>query len=183
MHVGEVINKLRRETKMTLAELSRRSGVALATLSRIENAKMTGTLESHIKICEALEITLPELYKNIHPVKKAIEIHTKRAPTDVFVHDKRSSSEMLASKVLNRKMMPILIKINRSGSTHKEETKTGVEKFVYVLDGKVEANIGDEKYNLSKGDTLYFESSIPHHFKNTGGGESRLVCVSSPPTL
>ena len=183
MHVGEIIHRLRKEKKMTLLELSRKSGVALATLSRIENGRMTGTLESHMRICEALETALPDFYKNLSPAKKTIEVQTKKTRTDVFVHDKRSSSEMLASKAMNKKMMPILIKINKGGSTHKEETKTGVEKFIYVLDGKIEANIGEEKYNLTKGDTLYFESSIPHYFKNTGTGESRLISVTSPPML
>jgi quercetin dioxygenase-like cupin family protein len=52
-----------------------------------------------------------------------------------------------------------------------------------VLDGKVEANIGSNKYDLAKGDTLYFESSIPHHFRNIGAGETRVVSVTTPPAL
>lgn len=183
MHVGEIIHRLRKEKELTLLELSEKSGVALATLSRIENGKMTGTLESHMNICKALEITLPELYKDLSASKKTLEIRSRKEHADVFVHDKNSSAEMLASKVLNKKMMPILIKIAEGGSTHKEETKSGVEKFVYVLDGKVEANIGEETYNLTRGDTLYFESSLPHQFKNTGKGESRLICVISPPLV
>jgi len=183
MHVGETIHRLRKERKMTLLELSQKSGVALATLSRVENGKMTGTLDSHMRISEALQINLPDLYKELTLSKKAIEVQTKKARTDVFVHDRSSSSEMLAPKVLNKKMMPILIKINKGGSTHKEETKVGVEKFVYVLDGRIEANIGEEKYNLTRGDTLYFESSLPHHFKNIGAAESRLISVVCPPTL
>lgn len=183
MHVGEIINRLRKDREMTLAELSDKSRVALATLSRIENGRMTGTLESHMNIAKAFEITLPELYKDLPSSKKTVEAQTKDTARDVFVYKKDSSSEMLASKVMDKKMMPILIKINKAGSTHKEETKSGIETFIYILDGKIEANIGDEKYNLTKGDTLYFESSIPHYFKNIGAGESRLICVTSPPTL
>lgn len=183
MHVGEIINRIRKEREMTLAELSEKSGVALATLSRVENGKMTGTLQSHMNIARAFEITIPELYKDLPSSKKTIEAQTKDTARDVFVYKKDSSSEMLASKVMDKKMMPILIKINKAGSTHKEETRPGVEKFIYVLDGKIEAAIGDEKYNLTKGDTLYFESSVPHYFKNTGAGETRLICVSCPPTL
>jgi len=181
MHVGEIIHRLRKEKKMTLLELSAKSGVALATLSRVENGKMTGTLESHMRICEALETTLPEFYRDLALSKKQVEVQTKRSRTDVFIHDKSAASEMLASKILNKKMMPMLIKINKGGATHEEETKPGVEKFIYILDGRIEAFIGEEKYNLTKGDTLYFESSIPHHFKNTCAGESRLLCVTSPP--
>lgn len=181
--IGEIIHKLRKDRKMTLVELAQKSGVALATLSRMENGRMTGTLESHMHICEALGIALPELYKNLYPSKKAVDIQTKKSRTDVFIHDKKTSEEMLASKVLNKKMMPVLVKIAKGGRTHKEETKSGIEKFIYVLDGKIEANISKEKYNLGRNDSLYFESNIPHYLKNIGAGDARVVSVVCPPTL
>jgi len=183
MHVGEIIHKARKEKKMTLVELSQKSGVALATLSRIENGKMTGTLDSHMNICNALEVSLPDLYKNLVASKKTVEVQPKGAAANVSVHSKRFSSEVLASNLAGKKMMPIMIKISKGGSTSREETRPGFEKFAYVLDGKVEVDIGEERYNLTKGDTLYFESSVPHHFKNTGTGEAHLIIVTSPPIL
>ncbi|MDP3790355.1 MAG: helix-turn-helix transcriptional regulator, partial [Candidatus Omnitrophota bacterium] len=97
MHIGEVIHRLRKEKKMTLLELSKTSGVALATLSRIENGKMTGTLESHMNISKALEVSLPDFYRDLSESQKTIEVQTRKTRTDAFIHDKRSSSEMLTS--------------------------------------------------------------------------------------
>lgn len=168
---------------MTLLELSTKSGVALATLSRMENGKMTGTLESHMNISNALGVALPDLYRDLVSSTKKVDVQTKAARTDVFIHDKKATAEMLAPNVLTKKMMPTMIKIAKGGNTHNEETKPGIEKFAYVLDGKIEAAIGDEKYTLSKGDTLYFESSTPHSFRNIGSGESRMICVITPPAL
>lgn len=182
MHVGEVIKKFRMEKKMTLAQLSKESGVALATLSRIENGRMTGTLDSHINICEALEITLPELYKYLPSSKKKLEVKTGGSEPKISVHDKRSSFEVMASNIQNKKMLPILLRIAKGAHTNTEETKPGVEKFIYIMEGKVEAFIGENKYALAQGDTIYFDSSVPHHFKNTGIGETRLMVVSCPPT-
>nr|HPM43252.1 helix-turn-helix transcriptional regulator [Candidatus Omnitrophota bacterium] len=65
MPIGDVIHRFRKEKKLTLSELTERSGVALATLSRMENNRMTGTLESHIEICKALDSTLADLYKDL----------------------------------------------------------------------------------------------------------------------
>ncbi len=183
MHVGGIIKGLRKAKGMTLLELSQKSGVALATLSRIENGKMTGTLDSHMNICKAFEMTLPELYRELPSSKKTIDVQKSKAKHDVYIHDKKSSSEILASNVQNKKMMPVLIKIIKGGQTAGEESKPGVEKFIYILDGKIEANIGNEKYGLTKGDTLYFESSIAHHVKNTGPGEAQLLSITSPPLL
>ena len=180
MHVGAIINKIRKEKDLTLQDLSQRSGVALATLSRIENGKMMGTLDSHMNIAKAFEMTLPELYRDLPSSKKTVDVQQKKSKHDVYIHDKKSSSEMLASNVQNKKMMPVLVKIVKGGRTSSEESKSGAEKFVYILDGKVEANIGNDKYVLQKGDTLYFESSIPHYFRNNGSGEANLLSIASP---
>ncbi len=181
MNIGDTIRGLRKEKEMTLLELAQKSGVALATLSRMENGKMTGTLESHMHICEALDLSLPELYKNLYLSKKAVDIQTNKSRTDVFIHDKNSSEEILVSKVLNKRMLPVLIKISKGGKTHKDQTQTGIEKFIYILEGKIEATIGEEKYDLTKGDTLYFEASSPHFFKNIHSHDTKLICIVSPP--
>ena len=85
---------------------------------------------------------------------------------------------MLASNVQSKKMMPLLVALSKGGHTSTEKDSHGVEKFIYVLDGKVEANIGEEKFGLGSGDTIYFDSSVPHYFKNSGASEARLVSIS-----
>jgi len=183
MQIGDIIHTVRKEAGLTLAELSQKSGVALATLSRMENNRMTGTLESHIAVCKALGITLADLYRDLPASRKTVEVQTGKARPEVFVRDKRSTSEMLASKVLDKKMMPLLLKIQAGGTTHSEETKPGVEKFLYIIAGKIDAVVGTETYQLTRGDTLYFEASLPHRFKNTCQDEAQIVIVISPPVL
>jgi len=65
IRMGKRIKELRKLKRMTLVRLSEKSGVQLATLSRIENNKMTGSLESHAQICLALGIKLSELYEGV----------------------------------------------------------------------------------------------------------------------
>ena len=183
MKIGNKIRQLRLDSGLTLEELSKKSGIALATLSRIENGKMTGTLESHTKICKAMGITLAQLYADFEKEHKDVEMQAKGLGADVFVHNKKSSSEMLTSKVLNKRMMPIILSIQPDGATDKEENRAGVEKFIYMLEGKIEVIVGTEKYQLTKGDTLYFNASLPHQFKNSGDIEAKCMCVISPPSL
>ena len=183
MRVGEIIHRLRKEQKMTLSELSQKSGVALATLSRIENGRMTGTLESHMKICDSFQISLPELYRDLSQPKNAPFVQKPSDRSEIFVHTKKTVSEMLTLKVLDKKMMPLLIKLEAHSATQKEENKKGVEKFLFVLSGKVDITIGEKSYTLNKNDTLYFDSSVPHYIKNTSASEARIICVISPPAL
>jgi len=182
MKIGKKLKILRKSQKMTLNELSKKSGVQIATLSRMENNIMIGTLESHIEICKALRVSLADFYKEIEDSQKTIALSKKEKKHDSFVHSKKATTEMLTPRIMGKKMMPLLIKIQRNGETHKEENKVATEKFIYILDGKIAIKVGKEEYNLSKGDSIYFDASLPHVFSNKGKSEARVLCVKSPPS-
>ena len=183
MLIGKKIKELREARKMSLTELSQQSGVQLATLSRMENLKMTGTLESHMKIAQALGAALPQLYNDIIKEEKKVELQTAKSSGDVFVHSKKSSYEILTGKVLSKKMMPILFKIEPGGETHLEHNPFGTEKFIFVLEGKIDVKIDGETYPLSKSNTLYFDASLEHKLMNTSKAPARVICVATPVVL
>jgi transcriptional regulator with XRE-family HTH domain len=183
MYIGKRIEELRKARGMKLIELAEKSGVQIATLSRMEHMKMTGTLESHMQIAKALEVDVTHLYTNIIKEENKAGLKTRKSATDIFVHSDKSSYEILASKVLSKRMMPILLKIEPAGSTHKEQNQSGAEKFIFVLEGKIEARIGAETYALSKTNSLYFDASREHWFVNKGKATARALCVGTPVAL
>lgn len=183
MKIGNKIRILRKAKKMTLEELSEMSSVALATLSRIENDKMTGTLESHINIAKTLGVNISELLNDIGIENRNIDILSKKNHTDVFVHSDKSSYEILTNKVLSKKMMPILLKIEPDGQTNSEQASSGTEKFIFVLEGSIEVCITDKKYALDPADTIYFDASLSHYYRNTGKVPAKAICVMTPPAL
>ena len=176
MYIGKKLRELRHAQNMTLLELSRKSGVQLATLSRIENMKMTSRVESHMAVAKALGVDITQLYADVIKDIQKIDHKTTQAASDVFRHSEKSSYEILTTKVLNKKMMPILLKIEPGGRTNSEQNMIGSEKFIFVLDGKIEAKIGEEIYSLSKNNSLYFDASIKNYFVNEGKSTPGDLC-------
>lgn len=183
MNIGPVIRNLRKNQGLTLAELSEKSTVALATLSRIETGKMTGTLESHIQIARALGLTLPQFYSEVDKFKISQKEPEQEYRANMFVHNKGASSTILTKDIFNKKMLPVLIELKSGAKTHKEELKIGSEKFLYVLNGRIEVVIGENKEIVEKGTTLYFDASLPHYIKNIGKAEASCICVVTPVSL
>ena len=154
----------------------------MATLSRIENKKMVGTLESHIQIAKALGVDVTEHYKGLSHQNAVIDFgHDK--DTDVFTHSDAASFEILTKNIMNKKMMPTLVRIEESGKTNKEQSQGGAEKFIFVLDGHAEININAQVFILHKFNTLYFDASLPHFYRNTGKSAVKLICVGTPVSL
>ncbi len=183
MFIGKKIKEIRETQGMSLSELAERSKVQIATLSRLENLKMTGSLESHMNIARALGVDITKLYAGIVKEESRVDVKTQNSSTDVYIHNDKSSYEILTNKVLSKKIMPILLQIEPEGKTNKEENLVGTEKFIYVIEGKVMAYIGQENYSLSKGNSLYFDASLEHYFENENKTVTRIICVSSPVTL
>jgi transcriptional regulator with XRE-family HTH domain len=70
IYIGNKIKEVRKQKNIKLIELANSSGIQIATLSRIEHSKMTGTLETHVAIARALAVELYELYKDIQILDK-----------------------------------------------------------------------------------------------------------------
>ncbi len=57
------------------------------------------------------------------------------------------------------------------------------EEFLYVLRGELAITLHGEQYRLRQGDSFYFESATPHHWKNPGRAETWVLWVNTPPTF
>lgn len=183
MLIGGKIKELRKAKNLTLVELAKLSGIQIATLSRIENLKMTGTVESHISIAKALGVDLTLLYKEAIKEETTNEIKTPKSLTDIFAHNDQAYFEILTNNILNKKMMPVLLRIEPSGKTTPEQNQPGTEKFVFVLEGEVEIRLGEDSFKLKKNNTFYFDASIRHHFVNSAQTVTKVICVVTPVAL
>ena len=137
-------------------------------------------------LATALGVKLTELYAGIEEarIKDAASVQTPSTRAEVYVHQAgKSSLTMLTADVLKKKLMPMLIAIEPGGATHKEEAKVGTEKFLYVLEGAVDAVVGSQTYKLGRGSTLYLDASVPHQLRNAGSKPARCLSILTPPSL
>lgn len=181
-NLGKKIREHRLLRGLTLADLSKQSGVALSTLSRIETGKMTGTLESHIQIARALGIRLPELYAELDPFASLLEHRKGSDPSTKVTSGKGSVLNILTSNALHKKMLPAIIHIATSKGSKQEQFPAGTERFLYALRGKTDVTVGGERIRMNPGDSLYFQASSAHAFRCTGG-QSILLSLTSPPSV
>lgn len=183
MYIGKKLKEIRKKQGMTLVQLSEKSGVQVATLSRLENLKMTGTVDSHMALARALSVDVTQLYADIIKDERAVDIHGKQNEKDVFIHSTKASFEILTGNVLQKRMMPTLLTLDGNGRTSSEQNPVGTDKFVYILEGKIKVIVGDQVYILTKGNCIYFEASFAHHFINAGKKTVKALIVATPVAL
>lgn len=185
MALGKRIKALRKDKRMTLDQVAKKSGVAKATLSKIENGIALGTLRTHLKLCEALDVNLSDLYAGIEQGIEGdiVALEAESKEPELFTYDEKASSVILSTGVSRKHMLPQLLMLDAGGKTPLEQNPRGTEKFLFVLEGQVEAKVGERSYKLKQSSVLYFRSSLPHFFRNTSKVPAKFLCVTSPVAL
>ena len=183
MELGKRIRDLRKSKNMKLKDLAEKSGIQIATLSRIEHLKMTGTLESHIRIAQALGVELIELYKGVHTTNDSLEKVDLGDAPETFSYNEKASSEILTGNIMNKKMLPVVLRIDEGGRTSTEQNQPGAEKFIFVLEGTATIHIAERVHSLKVNDTLYFNAAQKHYIENSGAGVVKLISVITPVEL
>ena len=178
LQIGAQIRKIRKTRKVSLTALANASGVQLATLSRMENGKMTGTLQSHFQIAKALGVDIVELYQGIQEesqpeaIDERVEVLTP--PND------KVAVEILSRQPSTKRMLPALIRIEPRSSTATDKSDPGTEMFVFVIEGRATVHIKEQMIDLDRSSSLYFNAALPHSFENTGNVPVKLLSVTTP---
>ena len=192
MDIGKKIQQIRKDKGLSLDELSEKSGLAKATLSKIENGHTSGTMKTHLKIAQGLGISLGELYLEIEQEEQealALEPMAEEVQVKSYPFDEKSYFTILTTgNIFKNKMLPAVYTIDPGGTTRPkerpaEEKPLGSERMLFVLQGEIEAIINDKTYKIKEGGFLYFKAHLPHYFKNVDKATAKFFCVTSPAVL
>jgi quercetin dioxygenase-like cupin family protein/lambda repressor-like predicted transcriptional regulator len=180
--LGSRIHEARQMRGLTLQDLSSRSGISLETLEKVEANKMIPPLGELIKLGKALEMKMGYF---ISPgVEKPMAVvHSDKRPV-ISRHGKKKSEqygyfyESLAPEKADRVMEPFLITM--VPSEVKELSSHDGQEFIFVLEGEMRAQVGDQVEVLKAGDAVYYDSSHPHLVKCHGDKPTKILAVLYP---
>jgi transcriptional regulator with XRE-family HTH domain len=181
---GALLKALRLQKRLTLAEVSHRTGLPVSTISKVENNKMSLSYDKLQAISTGLGIDVGVLFKPAtEPLAESTSgrrsIHKIGAGRRVETH--LTSYLYLASELLNKRFIPLLCEIRaRSLDAFGEMVRHPGEEFTYVLEGALE--IHSHLYapvRLQAGESIYFDSSMPHAYIATSKGPCKVLMICS----
>ena len=184
MDLGSRIRALRKERGLSLEQLAAKAKVAVGSLSRIENGKGGGNSRTLEKVADALKISVAELYRGLEvPPQTAALLTPEPKGTQVYTYDEKASAILLTTQVSKKNMLPQMIVLQPEGKTAKEQYPKGTERWIFGLEGDVEAKVGEDSYRIPKGGTLYLDASASHQFFNTHRSVAKIISVTNPVVL
>ena len=184
-NVGDRIRTLRETHGISIEDLAQRTGMPESELLTIESLNSAPSLSPLIVIARALGMRLGTLLDDdagMGPAltraadmesssrRSALETGTSDAPLDFF---------SLAEGKISRHMDPFIIEV-APNTPRKLDTHEG-EEFIYCMSGAIKIEYGKETYLLGPGDSIYYDTVVPHQVRGAGDGVSKiLACVYTP---
>ena len=185
--IGGKITTLRESLQLSREELAQRCDCDLSVIEGLEGGQLAPSLAPLIKITRALGVRLGTLLdddNNVGPVitrkdsaEEVARLKSLETSSDGGVLDFFSLAQGKAA----RHMEPFLIDVSpATPGSHALSTHEG-EEFVFVLDGQIEIEYGKDLHVLSPGDSIYYDSIVPHQLRAHGGAPARILAVVYAP--
>lgn len=174
---GVRFRRLRQRRGLSLAQVAKATGISVGFLSALERGQMSASIATLRRIARYYRTNILSFFE---PAKENSRV-VKPAERKILETTKGVRMELLAWG--NTAMEPHLFRIKPGGNSGESYTHEG-EEFLHVLRGQFEIWLNqDEHYLLGSGDSLYFQSSTPHRWRNPGKTESWLLWINTPPTF
>lgn len=185
--LGQKITTLRTAHHLSAQDLADRCSCELSVIEDLESGKAPASLAPLIKITRALGVRLGTLMdddEDFGPAyinqEQMVEVErVKSLQTANDGHDLSYFS--LAAGRPSRHMDPFIITVDPKGETDHELVGHEGEEWLFGMEGEIEIEYGKEIYVLGPGESIYYDSIVPHQVRAHKGQTAKfLACVYTP---
>jgi transcriptional regulator with XRE-family HTH domain len=179
--VGEKIKVLREQKGFSLKDVADQTGFSPALISQMESHLISPSLGTLIKLAKALDVKVGDFFGETHEEPFAIVRKDERKTVSRFASKEGVKYgygyESLGFEKKNRHMEPFIVTLEPATiKTSKTSTHEG-EEFIYVLEGEMEVTFGNHRDVLYPGDSIYYDSTIPHRVQCHQEKVTRILAV------
>ena len=185
--VGEKIKGLRELKKISLEEVSARSGLEVNQIQQIEDGNSIPSLSPMIKIARALGVRLGTFVDDSKELGPVVHRLADQADKGASFSSQNSGSHeylnfySLASNKMGRHMEPYIIDINPAPTPDFKLSQHEGEEFIYCMEGVVEVNYGKNTYVLNPGDSIYYDCIVAHSVHGYNNQQAKILAVVYTP--
>lgn len=178
IEIGAQLQSVRKHFGLSQRELAKRSGVTNATISLIEQNKVSPSVSSLKKVLDGLPMSLADFFTFEIEASAEQIFYPKVLQPDVGSGELHF--HLIGANRANRKMCVLREVLLPGADTGEEMLLHDGEEAGVIVQGSVELTVGDECRVLNEGDGYYFDSQIQHRFRNISDVDAIIVSANTP---
>jgi transcriptional regulator with XRE-family HTH domain len=181
--IGEKLRALRLKKKMGLVELGRHTGLSPALLSKIERGRLFPTLPTLLRIALVFSVGLEYFFVGarekplVAVVRKADRV---RLPERPKARESAFHFESLDYPAAERRFNSYYAEFLPADPDRLRLHDHPGAEFIYVLHGTLSVHVQGNEHVLNPGDSMYFDSGLPHGYRRSAGRRCSAFVVTAP---
>lgn len=195
-HIGEKIRLHRERLEMSVQQLAEESRCPEELITQLECGELIPSLTPLLNIARALGVRLGTFLDDAVTTEPVVHRACSSGSAEEKImhfsgtHAMNSTADSshsaldflpLAADKTDRHMEPFIITVKWVKTEHPQSSHEG-EEFLYVMEGQLEVTYGsDLVYTLMPGDSIYYDSFIPHNVHASGGADAKILAVVYTP--
>ncbi len=181
MKIGERIRALRKAKGLSITDVSKQSGIPESTIYGIEGHMVSPPLGNIVSLAKVFEISVGDFFGESGDSPYCIVRSSDRKTVSRFNSTDSTSGgytyQSLGQQKKNRHMEPFLVTLSPSDSSEVEPNQHIGEEIIFVLEGNVEVKLLDQTEILNPGDSIYYDSTMPHYISCHGKEPATILAV------
>ena len=180
INIGSRLKRLRRRAGLSQRELAHKSGVTNAMISLIETDRTNPSVGTLKGVLDGLSVSMADFFAMAEEAEQKVFY---RADDLVEIAGGRVSYRQVGAHLRGCTLQILHERLKPGADTGKAKLSHDAQEGGVVIRGRVELTVGTQKRVLSAGDAYYFDSRIPHRFRNVGDEECEIVSACTPPSF
>lgn len=186
--LGENLRALRRRHGWKLQDVSNKTGIAISTLSKVENDQMSLTYDKLLQISEGLGLNIAEFLSEDQSQASGLARRSVNRKGDgVRQLTPNYDYLYLSPDITQKRMVPVLTRVRaRTLEDFGALVRHSGEEFIFVLEGSIEVHTEHyQPIRLDTGESTYLDSTMGHAYLAIGEQDALVlgVCSSPQPNL
>jgi transcriptional regulator with XRE-family HTH domain len=163
--VGARIKELRRGKHLTLQSVADSTGLSASMVSLVERGKASPSLGALMRICSALDVQMSSLFDFSSDVSRDAVIRRDDHP---IVHTSEGVTRRIIRSDPIRGDEFVVNEFEPGSASDTNKKPHAGHEYGLVLKGKLIIELGGVSHELRSGDSIAFDSTVPHRFINKG---------------
>lgn len=186
LNLGSQIRQIRLKKRLTLQNISDRTGLSKPFLSQIENNLTVPPIATLLKISKALSVNIGQFFQEAPSPDRIVlvrEGERKKSPRRTYENPDKTGYgyESLAYPMTDKHMEPFIVEVQPREEKNLLFYNHAGEEFLFGLEGKTEFRAEDQVIVIGPGDSLYFYADIPHALRGLDGKSSKVLAIIYSP--
>jgi len=175
--VGSRVREIRHERGLSIRDLAEESGLAVNTLSLIENEKSSPSVKTLKQIAQALQIPLVSLFESVDSDRKPIYTNVGNRRE---VNLEGLTVEDCGVNLNQQQLQPLIVTLSPGYNNQDTPVLHRGTEFIYVLSGQLHYHVANNDYVINKGDSLLFNANLQHYWENRSDITTVYLLVMAP---